>query len=374
MILLDATSATAAKAIAGNYYRKSGPVWGAFQATAILYAAISKLGAGLLRPLVPALRVADLPPTHVVSSEVAVVTGSNVGGIGFETAVHLVQRGYQVILTYLSQEKANQAIREIDERLAGCPDTNNNGKAVYCGTLDLADLQSVRDFGRRVSKKYPKIDILINNAGRNTSAKMKNGMDLCFHTNYLGHFLLTNELMETLLRSKAPRVVNVASVMHHFCDNDQKPHDADYWNRFARFDDNRKESSYSPSKLAMIYWTVALNQKFGSQGLTSIAVNPGAVNSNIWRDKPAYLRPLFRLLYLTNQQGCQTAVAAAIGRHYDSIYLQPYFQFTTKTPFPVTEMLGPFVGHQAVQPRLPRDGGRHAAQELWRVSEALVSS
>jgi len=219
--------------------------------------------------------------------------------------------------------------------------------------------------------------LLVNNAGRRTNGDpvvVDGGrLDLCFTTNYLGHFLLTRQLLPLLIAAKAPRVVNVSSVMHHFCAAER--HDETYWKRFALFDANRTEKSYSPSKLAMLYFTIALNQRYKSKGLRSIAVNPGAVNSDIWRDNPRWMVPLFRLLYLTNQQGCQTSVAACVQDFPDHVfYLQPYWQprSSKRTPWPPTEMLGPFVGYQAVAPRLPADGGKMAAEALWKCSEELI--
>jgi len=100
-------------------------------------------------------------------------------------------------------------------------------------------------------------------------------------------------------------------------------------------------------------------------------------NSDIWRDFPRILIPIFSLIYLNNRQGCRTSVAAALG-DFDgtTLYLQPYWlpTTTTQTPFPALEMLGPYQGHCVTQPRLPVDGGRTAAQALWKAAAEITKA
>lgn len=352
---------------ATNFYRKNGITWTAFQITALLYSALTRASFRLLRLFFWSKTFIKEVPQKIVSDKVCIITGSNTG-IGFETAVSLVERGYEVVMACRSKEKALEAMERLRKRIK----SSAQGKVVFVETLDLSSFQSIRKFSEKIAKIYPKLDLLVNNAGRNTSGKSERGLDLCFQTNYLGHFYLTNNLMPLLLNANEPRVINLSSVMHHFCR--AKSHDLSYWKRFAIFDSQR-ESSYSPSKLAMVYMTIALNRYYGSTGLRSIAVNPGAVNSDIWRKKSRFWRLLFRWLYLTNQQGCCTSVAASVADLSESEwYLQPYWQMSTKsTPWPVTEMLGPFVGYQAVQPRLPEDGGILSSDALWQYSGNLVS-
>jgi len=354
---------------ATSFYRKTPLLWNTFTITAILYSVSARLLFSLFRPLpflkrlVPKTRKPSM--ASVSGEKVAVVTGCSTG-IGFETAVSLLSRGYQVVVAVRSEQKGRDTILALEGRVPA-----PNRAPVFIAPLDLADLQSIQKFCRAISEKYTKIDVIVNNAGRNTNGEPVDGLDLCFLTNYLGHFQMTNTLIPLLLASGAPRVINLSSVMHHFCGADR--HDESYWNHFALFGADRIEKSYSPSKLAMLYFTVALNQRFKSKGLRSIAVNPGAVNSDIWRDKPRWMMPLFRLLYLTNIQGCQTTVAACVEDLPDDvIYLQPYWQrISERPPWPPTEMLGPYVGFQAVSPRLPVDGGILSAEALWRCSEDL---
>ena len=365
MLVLPAGAAT-------NFYGKNAIVWNALTFTAIAYTGLSNLANVCLRPI-PILNKA-LPtvtplPFHVVSSKVAVITGSNTG-IGFETSRALVERGFEVVMACRSRDKAMKAIEAIESQNPNAP-----GKAVFVAPLDLSSIDSINAFSTVMNDKYDKIDVLINNAGRNYGDSTKEGFDEVFFTNYLGHFLLTQNLMDNLLKADKPRVVNLSSVMHHFCGNTDT-HSAEYWRGFA-LSGKKEQSSYSPSKLAALFFTIELNRRYRSKGLRSIAVNPGAVNSDIWRNKPRYLVPLFKLLYLTNTQGCHTSVAAAVSEDLpdNAFYLQPYHQVRPSVaPFPPLEMLGVFVGHLVTRPRLPNDGtdGQLSSQVLWETSEKLL--
>mmetsp|Transcript_9458 Transcript_9458/g.14594 ORF Transcript_9458/g.14594 Transcript_9458/m.14594 type:complete len:371 (-) Transcript_9458:89-1201(-) len=365
MIVLPQGSAT-------NYYGKNALVWNVFQLAAVLYTVLSNLASFCMKPipfLNRALPVVNEPPFYVVSSKVAIVTGSNTG-IGFETSLALVERGFEVVMACRSEDKALKAIQLIRREYPNGP-----GKAVFHAPLDLSDIKSVNAFSTKINDYYDKVDLLINNAGRIYGGEIANGWDEMFLTNYLGHFLLTKNLIDRLVAAENPRVVNVSSVMHHF--SRSNAHDISYWNKFARFGRRCGESSYSPTKLAALYFTLELNRRYQSQGLRAIAVNPGAVNSDIWREMPRYLIPIFRLLYLNSKQGSYTTVAASMLKNLpkDVIYLQPYHQINPKVePWPPTEMLGMFVGYLATKPRLPNDGtgGELSAQALWEISDQLV--
>eukprot|EP00559_Dactyliosolen_fragilissimus_P008012 CAMPEP_0184869938 /NCGR_PEP_ID=MMETSP0580-20130426/35881_1 /TAXON_ID=1118495 /ORGANISM="Dactyliosolen fragilissimus" /LENGTH=166 /DNA_ID=CAMNT_0027371769 /DNA_START=115 /DNA_END=615 /DNA_ORIENTATION=- len=152
--------------------------------------------------------------------------------------------------------------------------------------------------------------------------------------------------------------------------------------------------------MAMIVFTHHLNKIYRNRGLRAVSVDPGAVNSDIWRHmtfpEPILkyiVRPIFRLIYLNNQQGSTTSIAAAVGRlPSHAVYLQPYWQprssssvFNSKSsfapsfqtwyalPFPLFEMLGPYVGFAITDPRLPRNTD-DASLALWKASEELVYS
>ena len=209
------------------------------------------------------LTIQELPPmkpiknptmeaTNSRDKRVAIVTGSNTG-IGYETAKALAERGYHVILACRSRDKAMLAVQTI-------PNSS------FIHPLDLSSKSSIEGFAAVVKATYSKIHLLVNNAGLNTSGKMEGGFDLCFQTNFLGHFLLTNLLLPEL---KQGRVINLSSVMHHFSENVKK--NEAFWTHCATY--HKEQSTYTPSKLAALLFTIELNKR----GIRSIAVNPGAV-------------------------------------------------------------------------------------------------
>jgi NAD(P)-dependent dehydrogenase (short-subunit alcohol dehydrogenase family) len=340
------------------YYSIS--VWGAFSGVAAVYSILSHAALGCLHPF--GARVQNVLPEVPQSSEprVVVVTGSNTG-IGLETAKALAERGFTVIMACRSRDKAIEAIDHISA----------SDRAIFVHPLDLSCQESIKAFAKAVAEKYDHIDILINNAGRNTSGKGEGDLDLCFQTNFLGHFVLTQQLMPLLLKAKKGRIVNLASVMHHYC-NDAKVHDYTYWKGCARYG-CEPVSTYSPSKLAAVLFTVALRKKYPQ--LSSIVVNPGSVNSDIWRHFPRFIIPLLRLIFLTTKQGSSCSVAAAtLPDDNLPLYLQPYWMPVTseRTPHPIFETLGPYAGYVPTSPRLPSDGGAFEAEALWQASEELT--
>ena len=211
----------------------------------------------------------------------AIVTGSNTG-VGYETAYALVEKGYDVILACRSRSKGEEAAERINES------SNMKGKAMFLYPLDLSDLESVQSFARsflndEVSETG--LNILVNNAGINTTGKSMQGYDLCFQTNFVGHYLLTLLLLPKLQmaenyhyngKKENGRVANLSSVMHHYQLSKGKDMTLESWWKRCIVPD-MSSNTYSESKLAMIFFTIELNKRFGSMGVHSIAANPGAV-------------------------------------------------------------------------------------------------
>lgn len=225
--------------------------------------------------------------------KVALVTGSNTG-VGFETAKSLaVEHGYQVIIACRSQEKGEAACKAINDQLIE-KQAGSSGNAVFLAPLDLSDLDNVQNFSEKVTQQYTGIDVLVNNAGKNSGGEplTDKRLDDLFTTNFLGHFLLTNLLLE-----RCTRIVNLASVMHHFpfYSKDVPYTDissTDFW-RYAVVDDdnsiheqddddesndNSVRKPYAPSKLAALLFSIELNRRYSDKGgFRSMVVNPGAV-------------------------------------------------------------------------------------------------
>ena len=207
----------------------------------------------------------------------AIVTGSNTG-IGYETARTLaVDYGYTVLLACRSRAKAQQAARRIQSATAA-------GRAVVVQPLDLSSLQSVREFCGALQvflQNNNKIHLLVNNAGRNTNEPEPtvDGLDVLFQTNFGGHFLLTTELLRRNLLAPRARVVNLSSVMHHFCAHKEHDmHDVSFWKQLAVASEKSplQDQKYALSKLAALLFTIELNRRYGHE-IQAIAVNPGSV-------------------------------------------------------------------------------------------------
>lgn len=315
------------------------------------------------------------PPTFHNTHKVAVVTGSNTG-IGYETARTLVvDYGWQVILGCRSKHKAIEAMnninadRDLTKQLQG-------EALVLEQPLDLSRFGSVQLFAKELRDRFLNLDVLVNNAGRNTSGK-SGRLDLLFQSNFLGHFLLTQELFTSLQEGKGGHVINLSSAMHHF--SGTRPMDETYWKSMALYSEDRPPETYAASKTAAIFFTHEINRRHyrenDNSSIRSTAVNPGAAASDIWRGFPEWIQRVLKVFFLTPQQASVPVVAAAVHKSWNetTTYLQPYWLPSyEKPPFPAMEMLGPYIGYAATTPRLPSDGGQQAGQALWKVSMELT--
>ncbi|MBX3211246.1 MAG: SDR family oxidoreductase [Labilithrix sp.] len=238
-----------------------------------------------------------------------VITGANTG-IGRVTAETLAKRGANVILACRSEERTRPVIEAI--AAAG-------GRAEHL-PLDLGDLASVRAAARTLLERGDPIHVLINNAGvAGIRGTTKDGFETAFGTNHLGHFLFTTLLLPRLRESAPARIVNVASKAH-------------YRSRGVPFDALRATTKsatgwpeYANSKLCNVLFTRELARGRAGEGVTSYAVHPGVIASDLWRSVPGVLRPLIKLFMKSNEEGaasslhCATspAVADHDGRYYD---------------------------------------------------------
>lgn len=238
------------------YY--ASPLWfTAMIPIAVLYSVTSNL---LWKPPL----VTMLP--RRASQGIAIVTGANTG-IGYEAARRLaVDYQYEVILACRSLSKGQAAVQAIQTEF---PQAH-----VRVMQLDLSDFDSIRSFVHEFSEQS--IDVLINNAGRNTDPPSTSKWNVLFQTNFVGHFYLTQLLLQRqAFVSRNARLVQVSSVMHHFAPYEEQWTTPEFWKQVAS-SSNDVHDRYSLSKLAAIFFSVQLNRLYGDR-LQSIAVNPGAV-------------------------------------------------------------------------------------------------
>jgi NAD(P)-dependent dehydrogenase (short-subunit alcohol dehydrogenase family) len=220
---------------------------------------------------------ADIPDQ---TGRVAVITGANTG-LGYETAAALAAKGAHVVLAVRNLDKGKDAVALISER---SPNVD-----VALQELDLTSLESIRAAAEQLRSDYDRIDLLINNAGVMYTPKSttKDGFELQFGTNHLGHFAFTGLLLDRLLPVAGSRVVTVSSVGHRIL--------AD-----IHFDDLQWEhsynrvSAYGQAKLANLLFTYELQRLLAPHGTTiAAAAHPGMSDTELMRNMPAPLITAF---------------------------------------------------------------------------------
>jgi len=225
-----------------------------------------------------------------------VITGANTG-IGKITAADLARRGARVILACRSQSKTQPVIDEIKY------ETRN--ESVEFVALDLGDLGSVRAAAAEIIAKNIPLHGLINNAGLVARGQTKDGFELTFGTNHLGHYLFTRLLLDRLREAGSARIVNVSSNSHFRA----RSIDWDAQTRPTR--SVTAVSEYEVSKLANVLFTKELARRLEGTGITTYAVHPGVVATDVWRRIPPPFRWLVKRFMLTPEQGAQSTIVAA---------------------------------------------------------------
>lgn len=286
------------------------------------------------------------------TGRVAVITGANTG-IGYETARVLAERGAHVVLAVRNLDKGRAAV----DRITGATPHAD----VVVRELDLTSLDSIREASDGMRAEYPRIDLLINNAGVMWTPKgtTKDGFELQFGTNHLGHFALTGQLLDNLLPVEGSRVVTVSSLGHkiraaiHFDDLQ--------WER--RYD---RIGAYGQSKLANLLFTYELGRRLSAKGAPTIAVaaHPGGSNTELIRNAPAPARLAAKLfagmLFQGPDMGALPTLRAAtdVGVRNDQYYGPDGF--------------GEQRGHPKVVTSSAQSHDTALQRRLWTVSEELT--
>ncbi|XP_028989939.1 retinol dehydrogenase 13-like [Betta splendens] len=322
------------------------------------------------------------PSKATIDGKTVVVTGANTG-IGKETARELAKRGAWVIMGCRDMEKCEAAAKEIRGK------TLNHH--VCARHLDLASMKSIREFAERIKKEEQHVDILINNAGvmRCPAWKTEDGFDMQFGVNHLGHFLLTNLLLDKLKESAPSRVINLASLAHIVGKIDFEDLN---WEK-KKFD---TKQAYCQSKLANVLFTRELAKRLQGTGVTVNAVHPGVVATELGRHtglhqspfSSSVLSPVFSILVKNPELGAQPVVYLAVSEDMEGVTGQYYDVMTEKEPAPqaldeeaarrLWEVSSQLVGLEEEgrysKSRTPVEGESKAAQTLGRRSEPVVGA
>ncbi len=285
----------------------------------------------------------DIPDQQ---GRVAVVTGANTG-LGFETARALADHGATVVLAVRDVEKGKQAAA----RMTG---------DVTVQELDLTSLESIRAAAADLHGTHPGIDLLINNAGVMYTPRQttRDGFELQFGTNHLGHFAFTGLVLDLLLPVPGSRVVTVSSVAHRI-------------RAAIHFDDLQWERSYSriaaygQSKLANLMFTYELQRRLMPHGTTiAAAAHPGLADTDLVRNSPAALRVISPVIApLMSQQPDMGALPTLRAATDPAVLGGQYYG---------PDRMGGHRGHPQVVASSPESYDVTVQQRLWTVSEDLT--
>ena len=246
-----------------------------------------------------------------LKGKVAVITGAN-SGIGRATALELASRGAKLILACRSEEKTMPVIEEIRSK-------SGNSKVRF-HELDLGSLSKVRESATSLLKSERPIHLLINNAGlAGKKGATQDGFEIAFGTNYLGHFLWTNILLDRVIESAPARIVNVASKAHYGAKSID-------WDALTKPSKTATAfSEYEVSKLANVLHAKSLTKRLDGTGGTTYSLHPGVVASDVWRQVPSAISWIMKKFMISSEDGAATSLYCATsddvsghsGKYYD---------------------------------------------------------
>ncbi|CAG9821087.1 unnamed protein product [Phaedon cochleariae] len=245
-----------------------------------------------------------------LDGQVIVITGAN-SGIGKALALELAKRGATLVLACRDTNKGLDAKTYILRQL------KNENIKVFVKHLDLCSISSIRKFSVNLIHEFSEIYALVNNAAvfYHPQHLTEDEYEVTFQTNYLGHFILTHHLQTLLKNSVHGRIVNVASEAHRIVNvydlNAVTKCQVEFRDHFI---------AYGVSKLALILFTRELSKRLRNTNIIVNAVNPGNVETSIFRNFPALCNPWLyalqwpiRLIIIKNpQQGAQTLLHALL--------------------------------------------------------------
>lgn len=281
-----------------------------------------------------------------MKGKISLITGST-SGIGKATALSLAAKGTIVIIVGRDESKGEAVVGEIKTKMH-----NDN---IFFEECDLADQSSINDFAYRINKNYPKIDLLINNAGCFTEKIQytNDGIEAQFGVNHIAHFLLTYLLMPSLNKSKAARIINVSSDAHYRGTIN-----------FADLYFQQKYSAmkaYAQSKLANVLFTYELDRKLKANNNNNITVNalhPGEIKTRlVEKNNNKLLGVAWKLakpLMQSVEKGAQTSVFLATNKQMEGIS-------------------GQYWSKMKLKKSSKESYDKQVADRLWTVSRVLCS-
>jgi retinol dehydrogenase-12 len=269
------------------------------------------------------------------------VTGAN-SGIGRAMVEALAARGGSVVLASRSEDRTRPVLDGIR--------TRHPAADAQFLPVDVSDLGSVRRAADRFLASGHPVDVLINNAGiAGTRALSPDGFDLTYATNHIGPFLLTNLLLPRLREAPQGRVVNISSVAQ------MRVKQID-WSVLERRTSPKRSAfpDYAVTKLMNVLHAKELARRLADTRVTTYALHPGAVASNIWRSLPQPLQWFMKLFMLSNEAGARTPLYCATA---------PELKTST----------GRYYERGREVPANPLANDAALAKELWERTEAAIA-
>lgn len=215
------------------------------------------------------------------TSKTIIITGANTG-IGLATAETFIKDGHHVIIACRNPEKAKTAQQHLESFGTGQVDVIR---------LDLNSLEQINQAANEIIAKYEKIDVLVNNAGMMTPdlEATADGFEKQFGVNYLGPFLWTLKLLPLVQKAQQGRVIHLASMMHLLGCIQPENFNADQVKKYNGV------LSYGNSKLANLLFSNILAKQLHGSHVTSNALHPGGVDSEIYRELPKWQYAIIKL-------------------------------------------------------------------------------
>ncbi|MCX7983882.1 MAG: SDR family oxidoreductase [Bacteroidetes bacterium] len=268
-----------------------------------------------------------------IQGKVVLVTGAT-DGIGKQVARELAERGASVILHGKSAERVDGTLSELRRRVRDA--------TFYTAVADFTSLEQVHAMAEDILQRFPRLDILINNAGVYMKQRVltKNGYETMFQVNYLAHFYLTISLLELLKKSAPARIIHVSSIAHS--------------SGRIEFDNLQGEQyfdayhAYALSKLALLLFNKELSIRLKNTHVTSNALHPGVINTKL-------LHTGFNIQGAPLSLGVQTILYLATSPDVEKVSGKYFVRCKQTYPSAIVE-------------------NRELRTKFWEYSEALVHS
>jgi len=276
-----------------------------------------------------------------MNGKVCLVTGAN-SGIGKEAALGLARVGATVVIVARNRKKGEATVSEIRQATG-----NQNVNLIVA---DLSSMMSVRGLASTFLGEYPKLHVLINNAGTYLPKRITtaDGYEAVFATNHLGHFLLTSLLLDLLKTSAPSRIINVTSDAHRGAEIDFE--DLIQEKKYSAF------KAYHQSKLANVLFTYQLAKVLEGTGVTVNCLHPGVVRTGFGKDMGGLFSISVKLagpFMMSPAKAAQALVYMASAPELENVSGKHFAK-----------------GKEKESSRESHD--MHAAERLWQVSEDLT--